>query len=267
MLRECAVAGQFYPSNPKSLKEEIERFKPKTNSNISAKGIIIPHAGYIYSGKVAISTVGIVKPKRRIIILGPNHTGIGHTFSIFPEGEWKMPFANIKIDRELAKNIVGDADLIKEDYSAHLHEHSIEVELPILQYFFGDFEFIPIVCGIANLDIYRRVAHRIYEAIENIQNDILIVASSDMTHYEEDSSARKKDSLAIESILKLDEEELVEKVEKYNISMCGIAPVSVLLHCCKLLKANKAEVVLYQTSGDASGDYSSVVGFLGVVIH
>ena len=266
MLRKCVVKGRFYPSSPESLRKEIERLKPETSSNISAKGIIIPHAGYIYSGKVAVSTVSVVKPKRRIIALGTNHTGIGRTFSVFPEGEWEMPFANVKIDTELANKIIDD-DLIKEDYSAHLHEHSIEVALPILQYFFGNFELVPMVCGISEVNTYQKVARRIYEAVKDIQDEIMIVASSDMTHYEEDSGARKKDSIAIESILKLDEEELIEKVEEYNISMCGIAPVSILLHCCKLLKANKAEVVLYQTSGDASGDYSSVVGYLGVVIH
>ena len=267
MIREYVVAGQFYPSNPENLKEDIERLKPKENSKVSAKGIIIPHAGYMYSGKVAVSTINKVKPKKKVIILGPNHTGIGETFSVFSEGEWKMPFGNIKIDASLARNIIGDASVIKEDYSAHLHEHSIEVELPILQYFFGDFEFVPVVCGISGINQYQEVANRIYKAIINMQDDILIVASSDMTHYEDDSSARKKDSLAIESILKLDEKELIKRVEEYNISMCGIAPVSILLHCCKLLKASKAEVVLYQTSGDASGDYSSVVGYLGAIVH
>jgi len=267
MIRKPIVAGQFYTSSPENLKEEISRLETKEGSKISAKGIIIPHAGYIYSGKVAVSTVSRVKPKKRIIILGPNHTGIGYTFSVFPEGEWEMPFASIKIDTKLAKKIIGDAGLIKKDYSAHLHEHSIEVELPILQYFFGNFEFVPMVCGVAEIKIYQEVARLIYEAVKDISDEILIVASSDMTHYEEDSATRKKDSIAIESILKLDEEELVERVEKHNISMCGIVPVSILLRCCKLLKANKAEVILYQTSGDASGDYSSVVGYLGAVIH
>ena len=267
MIRECAVAGQFYPLNPDDLKEEIERFSPKAGSKISAKGIILPHAGYIYSGKVAVSTVSRIKPKKKIIILGPNHTGIGSTFSIFPKGEWKMPFANVKIDTEIAERIMAGSSLVKEDYSAHLHEHSIEVELPILQYFFGDFDFVPIVCGISGVEEYRQVSRQIYEAVKDIQNEILIVASSDMTHYEDDASARKKDSLAIESIVSLDEEELVKRVREYNISMCGVSPVFILLNCCKLLKANKAEVVLYQTSGDASGNYSSVVGYLGAVIH
>ena len=267
MIRKPIAAGRFYSSNPQSLRKDIEQLKPEGNSKISAKGIIIPHAGYMYSGKVAVSTISKIKPKKKIVILGPNHTGRGRPFSVFAKGKWDMPFASVNIDEELARNIIGKADIIEEDYSAHLYEHSIEVELPILQYFFSDFEIVPIVCGVAELETYREVARRIYKATKDIQDEVLFVASSDMTHYEKDSSVRRKDSLAIESIIKLDEEELTKRVRTENISMCGIGPVSILLYYCKLLKANKAEVVLYQTSGDTSGDYSSVVGYLGIIIH
>ncbi len=266
MTRKPIVANQFYTADPQKLRKTIEGFRNKESSKIDAKGIILPHAGYIYSGKVATVTVEKVKPKNKIIILGPNHTGLGKPFSLFAKGEWETPFGKIKVDEELSQKILNNSNLIEEDYAAHSHEHSIEVELPILYYFFGEFKFVPIICTATDLETYRKVAYDIFKAINNKDNT-LIVASSDMTHYEEDSQARKKDSIAIESIMRLDEESLLRQTQENNISMCGIAPVCTLIACCKLLKAHKATVVLYQTSADASGDYSSVVGYLGAVIH
>ncbi len=267
MIRKNAVAGQFYPHNPNKLKIMIESFIEKETSKIDAKGIIMPHAGYIYSGKVATVTVEKIRPKKRVIILGPNHMGTGETFSMFSRGEWEIPSGRIKIDEELAQAILNHSDLIKEDVSAHIYEHSIEVELPILHYFFKDFKFLPIVCSLSSLETYRKVAHHIFKTIKNIKDDILIIASSDMTHYEEDYRARKKDSYAIESIVKLNEEELLKRIKEKDISMCGVAPVSILIACCKLLKAKKATVTLYRTSGDITKDTSSVVGYLGAVIY
>jgi len=266
MTRKPIVADQFYSADPHRLKKTIEGFREKETSKIDAKGVILPHAGYIYSGKVATITVEKIKPKNKVIVLGPNHTGLGKPFSMFAKGEWETPFGTIRVEEELAQQILSNSNIIEEDYAAHLHEHSIEVELPILYHFFGEFKLVPIVCATADLETYRKVAYDISKAVNN-KSDILIVASSDMTHYEEDSQARKKDSIAIESIMKLDEENLLKQARKNNISMCGIAPVCILIACCKLLKAHKATVTLYQTSADTSGDYSSVVGYLGAVIY
>jgi len=267
MIREPVVAGQFYPSGPKELEKIIISLKSKEEPKLQALGIILPHAGYIYSGKVAVATISKIIPKKRIIILGPNHTGAGEDFGIFSEGKWNMPFKDIEIDQDLASRILERSNFIKKDYLAHKHEHSIEVELPILQYFFGEFKFVPIVCALSSISTYKKVAEEIHLAIEDIKDQVLLIASSDMSHYEEDSVARKKDRFAIESILNLDEEELLRRINKENISMCGVAPVSILIACCKRLKAKKAQVILYQTSGDSSGDYSSVVGYLGAVIN
>lgn len=267
MIRKPSVRGQFYPSDSKELRRTIESLNPKKTSKIKALGIILPHAGYVYSGKVAVTTVASICPKKKVIILGPNHTGIGGPFSIFPEGEWEMPFGNVKIDSELASSILDVGNIIKEDTSAHTYEHSIEVELPILQYFFGNFKFIPIACSHSTIDEYKKVGKQIFKAIEDMKEEVLLVASNDMSHYEKDATARKKDSFATESIINLDEEELLNRVSRENISMCGASSVSILIHCCKLLKAKKAQVALYQTSGDVNGDYSSVVGYLGVVVN
>jgi hypothetical protein len=266
MVREPTVSGQFYPQDKEELKRLIEGFAPKVSSKIDARGIILPHAGYIYSGKVAVHVVSRIFPKKRIIILGPNHTGLGENFSLWAKGKWRIPFKDVSIDEELAQEILRKSDCIKEDYLAHSYEHSIEVELPILVYFFEDFKFVPICCQLADIKRYQKVAEQIFEAIKLTKEEILFVASSDMSHYEPEPTARKKDRIALESILNLDEEELIRKVKKENISMCGVSPVSILISCMKKMKADKAEVVLYQTSGQVSGDYSSVVGYAGIVV-
>jgi hypothetical protein len=266
MVREPQVCGQFYPSNPRELERLISNFTPQVTTKVQAKGALLPHAGYIYSGRVAVTTVAKVSPKERVIILGPNHTGFGEEFSIYSRGKWRMPWGLVDIDEELASKILEKGSYIKEDTLAHRFEHSIEVELPILRHFFSSFKFVPIVCSTASLDMYRKVANQIYQGVKDTQEQVLIIASGDMTHYEPDHQARKKDRLAIESILHLDEEELLKRVKKENISMCGIATVSIMLSCAKLLGSKKAEVTLYQTSGDVTGDTSSVVGYLGVIV-
>jgi AmmeMemoRadiSam system protein B len=266
MVRESVVSGLFYPNDPDELKKLIEKCKQKEPSQISARAVVLPHAGYIYSGRVAVTTVGKVLPKKRIIILGPNHTGYGEAFSLWPKGAWKLPFGQVEIDQELARLILDSGEYVKEDQLAHQKEHSIEVELPILQYFFGEFKFVPIVCASDSIDVYQGVASQIYEGVKKLGEEVFFVASSDMTHYEPDAAARKKDRIAIENIINLDEENLVKEVIEKDISMCGIAPVSILLSCIKKLGARKAQVALYQTSGDATGDNSSVVGYAGVVI-
>ena len=266
MIREPIVSGQFYPDSEKKLKGLIESFLPKESSRMAAKALILPHAGFIYSGKVAVTTVSKIMAKKRVIILGPKHTGYGEDFSLWAKGGWKIPFGCINIDEDLAKLILKNHDYIKEDYLAHQFEHSIEVELPILYYFFNDFKFVPIACSVADVDIYRKIAQGLSEAVRGIKEEVLFVASTDMSHYEPDATARKKDRSAIESIINLDEEDLVKRVRRDSISMCGIAPVAILLSCMKSLGAKKAQVALYQTSGDASGDYSSVVGYAGIVI-
>ena len=266
MIRKPIVAGQFYSSDSKDLKNEIKRLKPKDTAKISAKGIIMPHAGYICSGKVAAATVARIIPKNHIIILGPNHTGRGKDFSIFAEGKWETPLGSVEIDDTLAKSIINSGDIIEIDYLAHAREHSIEVELPILQYFFKDFRVVPITCAASTIKTYREVAGQIFKAIKNNKDEILLIASTDMTHYENDSAVRRKDRLAIESIIRLESEELLKNITKENISMCGAPSVIILMECCRLMQAHKAEIVLYSTSGEVSGDDSSVVGYLGAVI-
>ncbi|MDD5070614.1 MAG: AmmeMemoRadiSam system protein B [Candidatus Omnitrophica bacterium] len=266
MVRNPVVSGQFYQDKSSELSKEIEVLTPKLHQKTKALGLILPHAAYLYSGRVAATTVSGVVAKRRILILGPNHSGIGPDFSLWSKGAWRIPFGDIEIDEQMAQSILSKDDLIKEDQSAHLFEHSIEVQLPILKKIFGSFSFVPVCCQIKDLKTYEKAANQIYQGVRLFKEDLLLVASTDMTHYETDASARRKDRAALESIVGLDESRLLDMVSSMNISMCGVSAVAVFLRCCKLLGATKASVSLYETSAVASGDDSSVVGYAGVVV-
>jgi hypothetical protein len=266
MVRRAVAKGTFYPDSKDEISQTLNQIAKIPRNTVNAQGVILPHAGYIYSARVAAQTIAKVTPRKKLIILGPNHTGIGENFSIMSEGSWEIPGKNIPIDHKLAAKILDNSQIIKEDPSAHLQEHSIEVELPILDHFFGQFSFVPICCQQDRLEVYQQVAQDIFQAIKSTNDDVLIVASSDMNHYEDDATTRNKDRSAIESILNCDEAELINRIKGQRITMCGAGPAAILISCCKLLKAQKAEVVLYQTSGDVNKDYSSVVGYLGVII-
>lgn len=267
MIRNPIVSGQFYPREVNELNTIIKSFAPKNNQKIAARGIVLPHAGYKYSGNVAVNTVARILPKKKLIILGPNHTGYGKSFSLWDIGKWKIPFGEIEIDEILAKEILENGNSIVSDYAAHQFEHSIEVELPILHYYFSAFSFVPIVCQVSTLDVYTNVAFQICDAVKKTKADVLFVASTDLTHYESDMSVRRKDRLAIEQIVNLDEQKLLDVVKRENISMCGIAPVVVLLLCMKQFNVQKVHVALYQTSADITGDSHAVVGYGGIIIN
>jgi AmmeMemoRadiSam system protein B/AmmeMemoRadiSam system protein A len=229
-------------------------------------GLVSPHAGYIYSGSVAGAVISQVKFKDTFVIMGPNHTGSGKPLSIMTEGVWATPLGKVEIDSELAKQILATSRHLQQDVGAHLYEHSIEVQLPFLQYFKPDIRLVPIVLAYASGDIYKEIGREIATAIKELNRGAVIIASSDMTHYESQESAQRKDRQAIDAILGLNEDELLRRVEELDISMCGYAPAVSLISAAKELGANKAELVKYQTSGDVTGDYSAVVGYAGIII-
>ncbi|MDD5618675.1 MAG: AmmeMemoRadiSam system protein B [Candidatus Omnitrophica bacterium] len=268
MIRKPVVAGQFYPADKNSLEKQIRSFIKETAKE-NALACIMPHAGYVYSGRVAAQTAASVEIKENIILLGPNHTGLGSDFSIMSEGKWQTPMGNVSINSSLAENIKDECPLIEDDANAHLHEHSLEVELPILQLLSEkEFSIVPLVLMPSDKASYEKISQSIYNAITklNLKDKTLIVASSDMTHYESQESAEKKDTLAIEAILNLDEDLLLERVKEYNISMCGYVPAAIAIITAKKLGAKKTKLIKYQTSGETSGDYDAVVGYAGIVI-
>ncbi len=270
MIRNPAVAGQFYSGSKESLLKEAGKLigvAPKERED--AIGVISPHAGYLYSGAVAGLTLSSIKSKPVYVIMGPNHTGLGSPFSLSASDSWATPLGNVTINKTLAEKILKNCSQISMDEFAHIQEHSIEVQLPILQMLQENFTIVPIVISSGSIEQYRKIGQAIAKSIKELklEKDLTIIASSDMTHDESQNSAEGKDSRAIDAILKLDEEELLERIEKFDISMCGSAPVAVMIIAAKSLGAKKAKLIKYQTSADASGDYSSVVGYAGIVIE
>ena len=267
MVRQPQVAGQFYPANPSVLREEIDKLLEKKEKKENALGVVSPHAGYAYSGRVAGACFSQVKLTKTVIILGPNHTGYGMPFSIMTEGTWQMPMGKVEIDASLAKNILKKSNYLQKDLEAHLYEHSIEVQLPFLQYNLAEVKIVPIVLSSADFATYDEIGKAIALALKEAKEKCLIVASSDMTHYEPEDAAKDKDHLAIQAILKLDGEELLRQIKKFNITMCGFGPVVCMLSATKELGASSARLMKYETSGKASGNYSSVVGYAGITVR
>ena len=266
MNREAAVSGMFYPGSPIELRKTIAEMVDEDAVKEDAIGLIMPHAGYVYSGNVAGATISRVNVKDTCIVMGPNHTGKGRPFSIMTNGIWKTPLGNVKIDSALAKRILANSKYLSEDYLAHISEHSIEVQLPFLQYFNQDVQIVPIILSHATGTVYREIGRAIAKAIEDSGKEALIIASSDMTHYEEHQAVIRKDNMAIEAILELDEGELLERIRNNNISMCGSGPAVSLISAARELGAGESELVMHRTSGDTSGDYDSVVGYAGIII-
>ncbi|TRZ48182.1 MAG: AmmeMemoRadiSam system protein B, partial [Dehalococcoidia bacterium] len=261
MSRKPVVAGQFYPGSPSQLRAMIEQLVGEKGAKEDVIGLVSPHAGYVYSGPVAGAVISRIKFKDTFIIMGPNHTGRGKPLSIMTQGTWETPLGEVEIDSELGKQILATSSYLQEDSMAHQYEHSIEVQLPFLQYFKPDIRIVPIVLAYSSGDIYKEIGKDIARAVKDLNKEVVIIASSDMTHYEPQSSAQRKDTQAIEAILDLNEDELLKRVDELNISMCGYAPTTSLISAAKELGATGAELVKYQTSGDTSGDYSSVVGY------
>lgn len=267
-VRNPVVAGQFYPGTKDGLLKMIGAMTGKPAGKEMAIGAVSPHAGYIYSGSVAAGVLSAIEPKPVYIILGPNHTGRGTAFSLSKAGSWNTPLGEAGVDEGLRRAILARSSIIVADDEAHAGEHSIEVQLPILQARRKKFTFIPIVIASDDLRSYRTAGEDIAGAVKElgIGKEVVIIASSDMTHYETDESVRAKDKAAIEAILELDEEKLLDRVRRMDISMCGYGPAAVMISAAKILGAKKAKLVKYGTSGDASGDYSSVVGYAGITV-
>ncbi len=267
-IRKPVVAGQFYPAYSEEIKQQLSGFVDKATEKTRVIACMLPHAGYMYSGQVAAITVSRIEIRDKIILLGPNHTGYGSPYSIMDEGIWQTPLGNVSIDIDLAKQLLNRSRYLESDILAHRQEHSLEVELPILQYFRTDFKIVPITVMSGGLSELKEIGKEIASTIKEykIQDSTMIIASSDMTHYEPQSKAEKKDNAAIQAILELDEDKLMERIGRLDISMCGYAPTIIMLTAAKLLGAQKTELIKYQTSAEATGDKSSVVGYAGIII-
>lgn len=267
MERKPAVAGQFYPGNKSSLKEEVDRFLDIKATPKKALAAIAPHAGYVYSGSVAGAVFASVIVPRRVIVLSPNHTGMGARASVWTRGSWWVPTGSVPVDETLAHELLKHSPEFSDDTSAHIAEHSLEVELPFLLAREPNVSIVPITLSHLNADSCAKIGEAIAETIQNCKDDILIVASTDMNHYEDQTHTLSKDKLAIDRVLALDASGLLATCGEHRISMCGVVPTAVAIHACKKLGATKATLIKHATSGDISGDYNSVVGYAGFIIE
>ncbi len=265
MVREPVVAGQFYAGRAGALRKEVESYLREDAPRQPVLGAVVPHAGYIYSGEVAGAVYSSMEAAPLYVILGPNHTGMGAPVAVMSSGSWRTPLGEVPIAGDLARVIMDGCREAEEDGGAHAGEHSIEVQLPFLQVSAGEFSFVPIALSERPLDVYRELGGTIAAATREVAGPVVILASSDMTHYESAAVAKKQDKAALEAIEALDEELLVRRVRDRQITMCGCAAVAVMLAAVKGLGATSAKLVRYMTSGDRTGDQGSVVGYAGVV--
>lgn len=267
MIRQPAVAGQFYPGSPQELLFQLKQLVPLTDLKRTALGVISPHAGYVYSGAPAgLLLAGITLP-RTVIILGPNHRGVGSLAALSPEDGWQTPLGVVPIEKRLAGLIRKQIPAVEEDSSAHRYEHSLEVQVPFLQYLRPDVSIVPLCLAFGDYGGCEIVGKGIAAAIREFGEEVLILASSDMTHYESAESARKKDNLALERALALDPKGLVDVCRSNRISMCGVIPSAVMLVAAKELGATQTELVAYTNSGEVTGDVRQVVAYAAVAVR
>jgi hypothetical protein len=265
--RSPAVAGKFYSENPDELKKNIAcHLGDLSKDKQKAIAVVSPHAGFMYSGDVAGAVYSRIEIPDTIILLGPNHTGRGETISVMVRGIWSMPMGDIAIDEVLATALCEETSIAKPDPAAHQFEHSLETQLPFLQYLRKSFCIVPICLKKVDFSICKKLSAGIVQALERTGKSALIVASSDMTHFESHKDAEEKDKRAIAKIENRDALGLYETVRQQQISMCGVNPVTVMLLCAEKLGAQKAELIDYKTSGEVNGDKNRVVGYAGMII-
>jgi MEMO1 family protein len=276
-IRRPTQAGAFYEGDAEALKIQIEncflqelgpKKHPEVNKNGTRQlvGLICPHAGYMYSGAVAANAYYELacdgKPDI-VVILGPNHTGYGSALSLMNEGVWRTPFGDVEVDVETANQIVKETRIVDVDDAAHRFEHSIEVQLPFLQYLYGsNFRFVPICFQMQDLYSAIEIGQALAKIL--ISKNAVIIASSDMTHYEPQITAAAKDKAALKAVEVMDVERFYSVIEKQNITACGYGPIATVITAAKSMGAKEAKLLCYKSSGDVTGDYSSVVGYAAV---
>ena len=243
-----------------------EMLQPRAEPPEAARVVVAPHAGWVYSGAIAGEVYARVRVPKRVVVMCPNHTGMGVRRSIWVSGRWQLPGGDVIVDRELAEHVRDHAEL-EEDHLAHLREHAVEVQLPFLRALNPDVLVVPVVLSQLSLRDCHQVGRGLARAIREVGlDDVLVVASTDMSHYISAEQARRRDTLALERLLALDPDGLFEVVRREDISMCGYIPTTVALVAALELGASHAELVRYGNSGDVSGDYEAVVGYAGAVV-
>jgi len=259
MIREPAVAGQFYPLATSELKATLEQFFSGLEKESNSSAVIAPHAGYIYSGRIAAKSFAALKKAKTYVIIGPNHTGFGEKISIYPEGKWRTPLGEVEIDNELSSALSESLD-VERDESAHISEHSLEVQLPFLQFLYGNsFKIVPVCVAEHSYSALVKLGKKLAGVSKGM--DIAVIASSDFSHFLPEAAARERDLGAIEMIKNMDMEGFYNKVQEGDLSICGFAPIIATMAFCLEYGLKKAQILEYGSSADTMGDKSSVVGY------
>jgi len=268
-IRPPAVAGQFYPAQPQTLQRDLDGYlaAPDGESEIPrAIACVVPHAGYMYSGHVAGKVYRRLPARSSYIVIGPNHFGRGAPLAMMASGSWLTPLGRVPLNPALAKVVHQACPALVDDATAHSGEHSLEVQVPFLQRRSPSFTLLPIAVGVGDYETLEALGHAVSQGVQSSSEPVLIVASSDLNHYEPDGVTRVKDRMAIDRILDLDPNGLHETVFRERISMCGFGPAVATLVAAKDLGARRAELIKYATSADAGGPRDSVVGYAGIII-
>ncbi len=267
MIRLPAVSGRFYPSDPKKLALEIQQYTASENKKSVMRGCVVPHAGYMYSGHVAGAVYSAIEIPALCILLGPRHFPGGEAMAIISEGSWQTPFGNAQINSQLATELKQACPFLREDRVAHQREHSLEVQIPFLQQLNSNLRFVPVVLATNRYHELEAFGHAVAKVTKAQNDPVLVVASTDMNHYESDPVTRTKDQKAIDCILELDPRGLYDTVQSEDITMCGVAATVAMLVAMRDLGATQAELVRYATSGDITGDREEVVGYAGLIVR
>lgn len=277
-IRRPTVANQFYEGDAEALRAQIKNcflheLGPKKLPTVNLQshprnilGLVCPHAGYMYSGPVAASAfyeLALDGKPDTVVLMGPNHTGYGSALSLMPEGVWRTPLGDIEIDTKIANEIIHETSIVDINELAHRYEHSLEVQLPFLQFLYGSaFKIVPICFLMQDYDSAVEVGRALVEALDATSS--VVIASSDMTHYEPAKTASAKDQAALKAVADMDTKRFYETIEKQHITACGYAPITALITYAKGLNAKDATLLNYHNSGDITGDQSSVVGYAAV---
>jgi MEMO1 family protein len=267
MLRLPAVSGRFYPADPLELTALVRKFTKAAPPFEPArvKACLVPHAGYVYSGHVAGAVLARISILSKILILGVRHFPRGEQAAILSSGAWRTPLGDAQIDEPLAAALRKACPLLREDSVAHSAEHSLEVQLPFLQVLALNFTFVPIALGTVRFEDLVSVGEAIGRVLASLQDDVLLLTTSDLNHYENDATTRIKDHKAIDQLLAFHPRGLYDTCRREDISMCGLGPAVAMLTALNVLGAKKSELVKYATSADVSGDRSAVVGYAGMI--
>lgn len=266
-LRRPAVAGTFYSSDPRALRRELETYLATELTPARAIAVVSPHAGTIYSGPTAGRVFGRVRVPETAVVAGVNHRNpLAPPLALFADGRWETPLGTLEVDAAFARSWAQACPSLSEDPNSHASEHSLEVQLPFLQIRNPEVRIVPLMVSTHDPQLLEQAGRALAQTVRQTDHDVLLVASTDMTHFENQSAAEAKDRRAIEAILALDPDLLLSVVQQLRISMCGAAPTALILHAARNLGASKADLADYRTSAETTGDRSEVVGYAGIVI-